>query len=101
MMGHDSGMEDFTPEGVGTDTRSPGLHAAAVAILTQAAGMERRTWGEGDEPWTGPREPIDFPGWLSAVLMEVAENIGGADDLIAGRSGSWEAEHVRALAGGY
>lgn len=89
---------DFTPEGTATDLRSPGLHAAAVSILTTAAQMERRTWGEGDQPWTGSREPIDFSDWLSAVLAEVAENVGGTDQLVAGRPGSWEAEHVRGLA---
>lgn len=48
----------------------------------------------------------DLAGWLSAALVEAAELAGGGDRnagayrLIAGRPGSWEAQHVFALAGG-
>jgi hypothetical protein len=42
----------------------------------------------------------DFGGWLSLVLVLAAAQTGSLDDLTAGRPGSWEAEHVDALARG-
>jgi hypothetical protein len=56
---------------------------AAVAALTEAIRGER-----------------DFPGWLSLVLVIAAAQTGSLDDLTAGRPGSWEAQHVDALARG-
>lgn len=54
----------------------------AVAAIREAAAKEQ-----------------DFPGWLSAVLATVAKDLPqGAYGLIAGRPGSWEAEHVERLA---
>lgn len=41
----------------------------------------------------------DFPGWLAVVLATVAKDLPqGPYGLIAGRPGSWEAEHVERLA---
>jgi hypothetical protein len=57
--------------------------AQAVAAVTEAARAE-----------------TDFGGWLSLVLVLVAAQLGSLDDLTAGRPGSWEAEHVEALARG-
>ena len=42
----------------------------------------------------------DFPGWLAAVLAEVAARTGGSDALTAGRPGSWEASLVDQLVKG-
>ncbi|MBX6387143.1 MAG: hypothetical protein IRZ07_29895 [Microbispora sp.] len=43
----------------------------------------------------------DFGGWLAAVLATVAAQMEeGTYALIAGRPGSWEAEHVERLAAG-
>ena len=42
----------------------------------------------------------DFGGWLAEVLEGVARDLGGSEALVAGRPGSWEAEHVRRLAAG-
>jgi hypothetical protein len=42
----------------------------------------------------------DFGGWLAGVLEDVARERGGSEALVAGRPGSWEAEHVRRLAAG-
>jgi len=42
----------------------------------------------------------DFGGWLAGVLEDIARERGGSDSLVAGRPGSWEAEHVRRLAAG-
>jgi hypothetical protein len=44
------------------------------------------------------RRRDDFGGWLSLVLVAAAAQTGSLDDLTAGRPGSWEAEHVDALA---
>jgi hypothetical protein len=55
----------------------------AVAAITQAVRAEH-----------------DFGGWLSLVLVLAAAQTGSLDDLTAGRPGSWEAEHVDALARG-
>ena len=42
----------------------------------------------------------DFPGWLAAVLAEVAACVGSSDALTAGRPGSWEAALVDQLVKG-
>jgi fructose-1-phosphate kinase PfkB-like protein len=46
------------------------------------------------------REQHDFGGWLAGVLATVAANLGSTEALTAGRPGSWEAQHVRALVNG-
>lgn len=46
------------------------------------------------------RTEHDFGGWLGAVLATVAADLGSTHVLTAGRPGSWEAEHVRALVNG-
>ena len=47
------------------------------------------------------RKDVDLSDLLSAVLMELAEQLGSAEEVIVHRSGSWEADHVYRLAGGY
>jgi hypothetical protein len=42
----------------------------------------------------------DFGGWLAGVLATVSADLGSTEALIAGRPGSWEAEHVRGLVNG-
>ena len=56
---------------------------AATAAITRAARFEH-----------------DFAGWLAAVLADVAGQLGGADELTAGRPGSWEASFVDQLVKG-
>jgi hypothetical protein len=41
--------------------------------------------------------PLDFPDFLASALAAVAANVGGTYRLIAGRPGSWEADHVDSL----
>jgi hypothetical protein len=55
----------------------------AIAAIAQAARTEH-----------------DFPGWLAGVLAAAAGQIGGSDELITGRGGSWEASLVGQLAKG-
>jgi hypothetical protein len=42
----------------------------------------------------------DFSDWIAQVLATVAAELGSSDALTAGRPGSWEATHVRALVDG-
>lgn len=61
----------------------PAYTATAIAAVRAAAENEH-----------------DFGGWLAHVLEDVARERGGSEALVAGRPGSWEAEHVRRLAAG-
>jgi len=49
---------------------------------------------------TAVRAEHDFGGWLAGVLATVAADLGSTQALVAGRPGSWEAEHVRGLVSG-
>ena len=57
--------------------------ARAIAAITQAARAEH-----------------DFAGWLAQVLAAAAGQLGGSDELIIGRPGSWEASFVDQLVKG-
>lgn len=72
-------------------TAGPGanLDSVAIQVLTKAA---RRTNVDGSV--------CDFAGFLAYVLAATAANVGGAERLLAGRSGSWEASLVRSLVEG-
>lgn len=65
---------------------------AAIAALT-AAARQTRVRGAGTDQATV--EPVDFGEIASYVLTAVAANLGGVEELLAGRPGSWEADHVR------
>jgi len=43
------------------------------------------------------RSGMDFPGYLAAILARAAARLGSTEALLAGRPGSWEASHLRAL----
>ncbi len=60
----------------------------AIAALTDAAN---RTYEAPD----GSLHRYDFGEVLCNVVTAVAANLGGVDALLAGRPGSWEADHVR------
>jgi hypothetical protein len=57
--------------------------ARAVAAITQAARAEH-----------------DFAGWLAQVLAAAAGQLGGSDELVIGRPGSWEASLLGQLVKG-
>lgn len=59
------------------------LLADAVRVLTRAA-----------------RESGDFADFLAAAAAGAAANVGGTETLLAGRSGSWEADFTRQLVAG-
>jgi len=45
---------------------------------------------------------VDLSGLISGALMQLADELpGGPREVIIHRNGSWEAEHVFRLAGGY
>ena len=68
--------------------------AVAISALT-AAARGRRVVGAGtpDEH----TEPIDAAELICSVVASVAANLGGADELLSGRPGSWEAGYVRQI----
>lgn len=66
--------------------------ADAIAALT-AAARGTRTIGAGAP--NEHDEPADFGEIACHVITAVAANLGSAEDLLAGRPGSWEAAHVR------
>jgi len=62
---------------------------ATVRALTTAVRLRHPRSGE-----------LDFAGFLGGALAAVAGNVGSADRIVAGRSGSWEADLVAQLTGG-
>ena len=66
----------------------------AIAAMT-AAARGTRTIGTGT-PYEHT-EPIDFAEIACHVLTAVAANVGGVEELLAGRPGSWEADYVRQI----
>ncbi|GAA4288928.1 hypothetical protein [Georgenia daeguensis] len=65
------------------------LRGEAIRVLTQAA-----LTGRADD------SPTDFADFLAQVVTAVAANVGGVEAQLAGRPGSWEADHVRQLVAG-
>ena len=62
------------------DPDAGNLGAEAVRVLTAAA---HRLRADGT--------PCDFADFLAGVLGATAANLGGIEQLLAGRPGSWEA----------
>lgn len=71
--------------------------ADAIAALT-AAARRTRVRGAGTDQATV--EPVDFADIAAHVLTTVAANLGDIETLLAGRSGSWEADLVRQIVNG-
>lgn len=72
----------------------PNPIADAIATLT-AAARRSRTIGAGTP--NEHTEPVDFGEIACHVITAVAANLGGVEALLAGRPGSWEADHVRQI----
>jgi hypothetical protein len=70
------------------------LLSAAVTALTAAA---RLTWTERRPDGTAPSRPCDWAEFVTLALAGAAANIGGIENVLAGRPGSWEADAVRSL----
>lgn len=68
--------------------------AQAIAALTVAA-RQTRVIGHGTA--NESTVPADFAEIACQVLASVAANVGGVENLLSGRSGSWEASLVRQI----
>jgi hypothetical protein len=68
--------------------------AEAIAVMTEAA---RLTWTRIDRDGRTVTVKGDWAEFVSLALAGAAANVGGIDDALAGRPGSWEADHVRSL----
>jgi hypothetical protein len=73
----------------------------AIAVLTEAAHptnqpMRHNSSGQWEaEPDPRAALPIDWAEFVTLALAGAAANIGGTEQILAGRPGSWEAERVR------
>ena len=65
------------------------LWLTATAALTAAAKLSHPAGGR-----------LDFAEFLADALAAVTANVGGVEELLAGRSGSWEADLVNQLVTG-
>jgi hypothetical protein len=78
-----------------TPTSPAGQYRAdAIAALT-AAARQQDTIGQGTP--SEHTRPVDFADLIAEVITAVAANLGSIETLLAGRPGSWEADHVRGL----
>ncbi len=68
--------------------------ADAIAVLTVAA---RLTWTRTDGDGQTVTVTSDWAEFVTLALAGAAANVGGIDDALADRPGSWEADHVRNL----
>src|SRR5215472_6076705 len=66
----------------------------AVRVLTEAA---RRVITLTDRDGRARHEQADFAEFVAHALAAAAANIGGIEPILAGRPGSWEADHLRDL----
>ena len=65
-----------------------------MPVLTEAA---RRTTTRGRGTSSEQQDQADFAEFLTPALAGTAANLGGIEPLLAGRSGSWEADYVATL----
>lgn len=70
--------------------------ADAVRVLTEAV---RLTWSRADGCAGSGSHPVrsDWGEFVTLALAGAAANAGGIEEVLAGRPGSWEADHVRQL----
>jgi hypothetical protein len=77
----------------GTERGYEQLLREAVTVLTEAARLTRPVGGVE----SSRRESVDWAEFVALVVAGVAANVGGIETVLAGRSGSWEADLVRRL----
>jgi hypothetical protein len=70
------------------------LLTQAVTALTAAARLSWTSNAPDGQPVTGAADWAEF---VSLALAGAAANLGGIEAILAGRPGSWEADHVRNL----
>lgn len=66
----------------------------AARVLTEAARM-RVTWRDGDG--VKRQRQADFAEFVTQAVAAAAANVGGVEEILAGRPGSWEADLVRQM----
>ena len=74
--------------------------ADAIRILTEAERLRQPVFVRDEENQQWVRDPVrtgpvDFAEVLTRAVAAAAANADGVEALLAGRPGSWEAEHVR------
>jgi hypothetical protein len=74
--------------------------AEAIRILTEAGRLRRPVFvlDEDTRQWVRDpvrTEPADFAEFLTLAVASTAANVGGVEELLVGRPGSWEADYVR------
>ncbi len=76
----------------------------AVRVLTEAARLRRPVLqqnGTGSsQPSVSATEPSDWAEFVALAVAGAAANVGGTEQALAGRPGSWEADAVRSLLAG-
>jgi hypothetical protein len=113
-------LPDDELQPVRTIARRLGLEPAEVALVVYPP-PQFGDWTDDDEPLEleAGRPPIEglaavlgaaeqwcqengasFPDLLREVLEVMAADLGGTEGLVRTRPGSWEAQHLRALAAG-
>jgi hypothetical protein len=85
---------DPSDEGEVVERGWDAVFADAIEVLTEAARLRRPSSGDPENTQT---EPVDFAEFISLVMASTAANVGGIEELLAGRPGSWEADHLRNL----
>ncbi|MFG1913022.1 hypothetical protein [Kribbella sp. NPDC048928] len=89
------------PEQVARQRDGGEVMADAVRVLTEAARRRRPVYrpaeGGGVEQDPDATEPADWAEFVAQALVAAAANVGGIETALSGRSGSWEADHVRQL----
>ena len=90
-----------TPTDNGTPRPYDEVLHDAIAALTEAAHLTNQPMRQNSSgQWEAdpdPRAalPIDWAEFVTHALAGAAANIGGTEQILAGRPGSWEAERVR------
>jgi hypothetical protein len=74
--------------------------ADAVRILTEAGRLRRAVFVLDEDTGQWVRDPVrtepaDFAEFLTVAVASTAANVGGVEELLVGRPGSWEADYVR------
>ena len=95
-----AGMRPARPALAPSRDGRPGGPAPAAGAGRGAPGSETYTSRATAAITQAARTEHDFPGWLAGVLAAAAGQLGGSDELTAGRAGSWEASLVDQLVKG-
>ena len=90
----------MTGETSPTSPETPDQAALVGQAIETLTALARQTRVRGAGTPSAAVEPVDFADLTAQVLTAVAANLGSVGELLAGRSGSWEADLVRRLVEG-